>query len=79
MHVICKNIEWETDGEDRKKCGLPEFVVFLDVDEFDDEEELSEKLGDRLSDEFGFLHQGFEYESDFTQFLTSGMSAIICF
>jgi len=70
MIVICSNIQWETDGQD---VDLPTRVVFTDADfvlfgyagekllssDAEDEEYF---LGEMLSNEYGFLHNGFEYE-----------------
>ena len=46
------NIKWDTDGATLKECGLPRSVVIPD-DVADDE------VGDWLSDEYGFCHDGY--------------------
>lgn len=53
------NIKWDTDGATLKECGLPRSVVIPD-DVADDE------VGDWLSDEYGFCHDGYmtNFEDD---------------
>lgn len=53
------NIKWDTDGATLKECGLPRSVVIPD-DVADDE------VGDWLSDEYGFCHDGYmtNFEED---------------
>jgi hypothetical protein len=46
------NIKWDTDGATLKECGLPRSVTIPD-DVADDE------VGDWLSDEYGFCHDGY--------------------
>lgn len=46
------NIKWDTDGATLKECGLPRSVVIPD-NVADDE------VGDWLSDEYGFCHDGY--------------------
>lgn len=53
------NIEWETDGAE---VDLPEQVEIVLETETDDGDELSDLISDELSDEYGFLHNGFDYE-----------------
>jgi len=53
------DIEWKTDG---KRVKLPKsMTVILRADEAD-EAEIEERLGDEISDETGWLHNGFKYE-----------------
>lgn len=59
MKVKVFDIDWDTDGED---VELPSEIEVEVDDEFaDDEDELSEVIGDYLSDEYGFCHFGFDY------------------
>lgn len=55
------NIKWDTDGATMKECGLPRSVVIPDG-------VANEDVGDWLSDEYGYCHDGymtnFEMEED---------------
>jgi hypothetical protein len=55
------NIKWDTDGATLKECGLPRSVVIPDG-------VADEDVGDWLSDEYGYCHDGyttnFEMEED---------------
>lgn len=52
------DIKWETDGED---VDLPS-EMSLEVEDGLDSEEVEEIISDWLSDETGFLHDGYRYE-----------------
>ena len=70
--IKCYNIEWDIDDEDDEYelPKLPERVVFVFSDEDDIEEWYESKengdeddwLSDKLSDEYEFCVNGFEYE-----------------
>lgn len=59
---LCYNIRWETDGHE---VDLPKRVI-ADISDKDvchtDPQEVADVLSDYLSDTFGWLHNGFEYE-----------------
>lgn len=60
VKVRAFNIDWDCDGENPEDCGLPSEIV-LDVEEVDGVD-LGDVVADKLSDDTGFLHNGFEYE-----------------
>jgi len=66
MKVRCFNIDWDTDGESLEDCGLPtECVLELDTEFLEmhgGEDDIADELADKLSDQYGFCHYGFEYE-----------------
>ena len=63
MHLLISDIQWETDGEPLDECGLPESVLVLDVPaDIASDETLQESLDSQLSDQFGFLHEGFVHQ-----------------
>ena len=52
-------IDWDTDGE---KVKLPsEFDIDIDVEGLS-KEEIAEELSDKISDEYGWCHNGFCYK-----------------
>lgn len=60
MIYRCFNIQWETDGH---KVKLPkEMLITLEGYEDSNEGEIEDALREHLSDETGWLHNGFEYE-----------------
>ena len=65
IKVEFKNVAWDTDGETFENCGLKEnFVNNVDID-FDfntSDDGIADMLSDWLSDNYGFCHNGFEYE-----------------
>jgi hypothetical protein len=61
MHLLLTDIQWDTEGQTREECRLPENVIVLDCPElpvFSD----SERIGIHLLDTFGFDHDGFNAE-----------------
>ena len=59
LHVIVRNIEWETDGSNREE--LPEIVVIpVTYEEIEDEDMMREGINDYLSDNYGWLVNGYE-------------------
>ena len=53
LHVIVRDIEWETDGESIE--DLPETVVIpITYEELEDEDSLHEGINDYLSDNYGW-------------------------
>ena len=67
MRIRAYNIQWDADGEDSRLLGLPDDYIF--DTEADEDDDLDSLIGDRLSDDFGYCHFGFEYE-----ILEGGMS-----
>lgn len=66
MKILCTDIEWDTDGDERVSATLPkEFVVDLDLIGLTDiTEENSTEVADYLSDQFGFCVSSFQYTVD---------------
>lgn len=65
MKVHFKNVNWDTDGNNFADCGLEtDFIVDVDIDcDFDTlDDEIADMLSDWLSDEYGYCHNGFDYE-----------------
>ena len=53
------NIEWDTDELDDE---LPnDFLINVNVKEGATELEIEERISELVSDEYGFLHFGFDY------------------
>lgn len=52
------NIKWDTDGKD---IGIPTTMT-INVPAHFDEDELENFISDKISDESGFCHYGFEYK-----------------
>ena len=58
-NIHISNIKWDTDEE-----GLPTSVI-LNVEDWasgTDEAQIEDWISDYLSDEYGFCHQGFDFE-----------------
>jgi hypothetical protein len=54
------NIDWDTDGEE---IDLPdEMTVNVKEDEQLEEDEIEQYISDKISDETGFCHFGFNYK-----------------
>jgi hypothetical protein len=65
MKVHFKNVKWDTDGHNFADCGLKtDFIVNVDIDYYFDtlDDEIGSMLSDWLSDEYGYCHNGFDYE-----------------
>jgi hypothetical protein len=62
MLTVCKvtNIEWETDGE---PVDLPKSVLLYTQENFKHDEGMKETISNFLSDNWGWLHNGFDYET----------------
>ena len=56
-------IKWITDVDCRRqRVRLPQnLTVSIPINKNDDSEGVADKLTDYISDEYGFLHQGFEF------------------
>jgi hypothetical protein len=65
LKVKFSNIQWDIDEEDfpsDEKLVLPQnFTVDIPVPE-DNDTDLSDYLSDWLSNEYGFCHNGFNYQ-----------------
>ena len=56
------NIDWDTD---RQEIDLPtDFLISVDIKEGATELEIEERLGELVSDEYGYLHFGFDYKEE---------------
>ncbi len=57
---LVTDIHWDTDGEE---VDLPEeMTVNVSEDEELEEDEIEEYISDKISDETGFCHFGFNYK-----------------
>ena len=58
---ICYNIDWETDGDKEALASLPTSMTLSVPNEIAaNQDRLEEYLRDTLSDETGWLHNGFD-------------------
>jgi len=62
MNILVYGIEWDTEGETREECELPEQILVLDVAQPTADEDMEENLGERISEAFGFTHYAFSWE-----------------
>lgn len=63
MHLLVTNIQWDTDGESLEECRLPSAVLIVNFrihSHFENDDE--ERVGDLLSEAYGFCHNGFTWE-----------------
>jgi len=58
MHLLLKNIAWNTEGQTPEECYLPTTVIALDAPDTLDAD-FHEALSIVLSEAFGFNHKGF--------------------
>lgn len=58
------NIEWDTDGEDIEELPTEVELTLKDMieDDLEDEETVTEKITDYLSDNYGFCLFDYDYE-----------------
>lgn len=62
IQVTCHNIKWDIDEEDVEYgVHLPSTVVLECDSSVVNEEDVSEIIGDLLSDKIGWCHTGFQY------------------
>ena len=65
INYTCTNIEWDTDGDDSILRDLPKALTFaVDSEIANNEDELTDHLSDRLSDETGWCHFGFDFSPE---------------
>ena len=62
LKIRAYNIEWDTDGDKEVFETLPKEVVMELAFSEGDHGYLDIIVGDKLSDEYGYCHNGFEYE-----------------
>lgn len=55
------DILWETEGQTREACELPDAVIVVDCYHFTGEV-LRQKISEQVSDAFGFSHSGLSLE-----------------
>ena len=58
MRVIISNIDWDIDEDDSP--NLPTSEVY-DLDDDTEEDEIEDLVSDKLSDDYGYCHNGFSY------------------
>lgn len=58
------NIEWDTDGQDIEELPIQLELTLADMieEDLEDEEIVTEKINDYLSDNYGFCVFDYEYE-----------------
>lgn len=57
------NIDWDTDGDKEQFDILPQEVIMeLEVTDDADEDEVCDYIEEKLSDDYGYCHFGFEYD-----------------
>ena len=63
--IECFNIDWDTDGADASALGLPESVIIHNPSEemINDLDGYGDSISDYLSDEYGYLVNGFVAEA----------------
>ena len=63
MRVRCTDINWDTSDTDGKTPKLPKSLTFTvpPLREHEDQESLTEELGERLSNKTGFCVLGFNF------------------
>jgi len=60
MQALVTNIEWETDGDQEAFAELPQSVLFTHIPNNDTDDDIQDSINDNLSDEFGWLHNGYQ-------------------
>ena len=60
LSIIVTDIEWDTEGQIREECNLPEVVLVLDSHQ-PMSKDLEEFIGVELLNSFGFNHNGFKF------------------
>lgn len=63
-NYVCSKIEWDTDGDRNLLNELPKTMTIAvpnDITDYQDDDAVSDYLSDKLSDETGFCHFGFDF------------------
>ena len=60
IHVKCSDIIWDTDGNKKIAKALPQ-CCYVDIEDYEEGDDLDDELADALSDLTGFCVEGFNY------------------
>ena len=60
IHVKCSDIIWDTDGNKKIAKALPQ-CCYVDIEDYEEDDDLDEEIADALSDLTGFCVEGFNY------------------
>jgi len=65
VHIEVTSIDWDTEDDefDNNEAGLdlPE-IVFMTINDVDEEDDLEDIIADKLSDDYGFCVNSFEWK-----------------
>lgn len=59
--VVLTNIQWDTEGQTKEECNLPETVLVVDLNELIDSN-VRDFIGTELVNAFGFNHSGYDLD-----------------
>lgn len=59
MIWLIQNIKWDCDGDHPRDLDLPENILVVDNGGCGADEDFSDYMTDRISDVYGFCHNGF--------------------
>ena len=60
IRVKCSDIIWDTDGNKKIAKALPQ-CCYVDIEDYEEDDDLDEEIADALSDLTGFGVEGFYY------------------
>lgn len=60
IRVKCSDIIWDTDGNKKIAKALPQ-CCYVDIEDYEEDDDLDEEIADALSDLTGFCVKGFYY------------------
>ena len=60
IRVKCSDIIWDTDGNKKIAKALPQ-CCYVDIEDYEEDDDLDEEIADALSDLTGFCVEGFNY------------------
>ena len=58
IRVKCSDIIWDTDGNKKIAKALPQ-CCYVDIEDYEEDDDLDEEIADALSDLTGFCVEGF--------------------
>lgn len=60
IRVKCSDIIWDTDGNKKIAKALPQ-CCYVDIEDYEEDDDLDEEIADALSDLTDFCVEGFYY------------------
>ena len=60
IRVKCSDIIWDTDGNKKIAKALPQ-CCYVNIEDYEEDDDLDEEIADALSDLTGFCVEGFYY------------------